>query len=105
MSEAQIVAERCDSNRHEGGAAVSFGAAEWLSFGAAPVFAIMALLTAVDGGSATVALCSGGHGASPLGGMLPMYVLMSAFHFSPWVRLITKRQMQPRRRSERSEII
>jgi hypothetical protein len=92
MNEAQIVAERCDANGREGGAAISYGVADWLGFGAAPVFAIMALLTAVDDGGSPVVFCSGGHGAFPLGGMLPMYALMSAFHSTPWLRLIAKRR-------------
>ena len=53
------------------------GAAGWLSLAAAPTFAIMALMTAVLGGGASEALCSS---ASPLSGMIPMYLLMSAFH-------------------------
>ena len=32
-------------------------------------------------------LCSAAHGM-PLGGMVPMYLLMSAFHLAPWLRLI-----------------
>lgn len=69
------------------------GAAGWLSLAAAPTFAIMALMTAVIGGGAPEALCSS---ASPLSGMVPMYLLMSAFHSAPWLKLIAKR----RRRSE-----
>jgi hypothetical protein len=61
----------------------------WLSLAAAPTFAVMALLTAMPGGGATDALCSA-MGASPLGGMIPMYLLMSAFHSAPWLRLIAK---------------
>ena len=30
--------------------------------------------------------------ASPLSGMVWMYMLMSAFHAAPWLRLITRRQ-------------
>ncbi len=41
-------------------------------------------------------LCMGGQGASPLGGMVPMYLLMSAFHLAPWLRL--RRQGSVRRR-------
>jgi hypothetical protein len=63
-------------------------AAEWLGLAAAPTFAIMALLTAVDGGSAPNMLCSATQAASPLTGMVPMYVLMSAFHSAPWLKLI-----------------
>ena len=59
------------------------GAADCLSLAAAPTFAVMALVTAV-GGSPLDAFCS----ASPLGGMAPMYLLMSAFHMAPWLKLI-----------------
>lgn len=61
----------------------------WLSLAAAPTFAIMALLTAMPGSGAADVLCSAA-GASPLGGMIPMYLLMSAFHSTPWLRLIAK---------------
>jgi hypothetical protein len=64
------------------------GAAGWLSLAAAPTFAIMALMTAVLGGGAPEALCSS---ASPLGGMVPMYLLMSVFHSAPWLKLIAGR--------------
>jgi hypothetical protein len=61
--------------------------ANWLSLAAAPTFAVMALLTALLG-TAPDMLCSAMH-ASPLGGMVPMYLLMSAFHLAPWLRLIS----------------
>jgi hypothetical protein len=65
-------------------------AAGWLGLAAAPVFATMALLTAtLDSGPAAM-LCSAAHGW-PLGGMVPMYVLMSAVHAAPWLRLIDAR--------------
>jgi hypothetical protein len=39
-------------------------------------------------GGGTESLCSAsGHGAL-MSGMVPMYVLMSAFHVGPWLRLI-----------------
>ena len=63
------------------------GADRWLSLAAAPIFAVMALLTGVFGGGVD-AMCSVA-GASPLGGMVPMYLLMSAFHSAPWLRLIS----------------
>ncbi|WP_026871293.1 hypothetical protein [Inquilinus limosus] len=63
------------------------GAADWLGLAAAPTFALMALVSAVSGGEADV-LCSAA-GASPLAGMVPMYLLMSAFHMAPWLRLMT----------------
>ena len=70
-----------------------------LSLAAAPTFAIMAALTAVDGGGMSDMLCSAAHAASPLSGMVPMYVLMSAFHLAPWLRLISPRQGGARRSS------
>jgi hypothetical protein len=51
-------------------------AADWLSLGAAPTFALMA------------ALCSAGSHACALEGMVPMYVLMSLFHTAPWWRRV-----------------
>lgn len=62
-------------------------AAGWLGLAAAPTFALMALLTALPIGGPVEMLCMSGHG-SPLGGMVPMYLLMSAFHAAPWLRLL-----------------
>ncbi len=61
----------------------------WLGLAAAPTFAAMALVTIVHGGDAAV-MCSTVHGASPLGGMALMYVLMSAFHSASWLKLISR---------------
>jgi hypothetical protein len=61
-----------------------------LSFAAAPTFAVMALMTATDGEPQL--LCTTAHLGSPLGGMIPMYLLMSAFHSGPWLRLISGRR-------------
>ena len=60
-----------------------------LSLAAAPTFAMMALLTGLLGSAD--ALCSIA-GASPLGGMVAMYLLMSAFHLAPWLKLISRRR-------------
>jgi hypothetical protein len=62
-----------------------------LSLAAAPTFAMMALLTGVLGCGPVDALCSLA-GASPLSGMVPMYLLMSAFHLAPWLKLISTRR-------------
>ena len=70
----------------------TLGAADWLCLAAAPTFAIMALLAGVVGGGKLDPLCSAAHGASPLGGMVPMYLLMSAFHSAPWLKLIANRR-------------
>lgn len=65
-----------------------FGLADWLCLAAAPTFAAMALLTAAyDNGDMT---CMSG--ASMLSGMVPMYLLMAAFHLAPWLRLVGSRR-------------
>jgi hypothetical protein len=63
-----------------------------LSLAAAPTFLIMALLTGVNAGGVPDGLCSAAHDASRLTGMVPMYVLMSAFHLAPWLRLLSTRR-------------
>jgi hypothetical protein len=62
-------------------------AAEGLALAASPTFAVMALLTRVFSGDPAEMLCSTAHG-SPLSGMVTMYLLMSAFHMAPWLKLI-----------------
>jgi hypothetical protein len=73
------------------------GATGLLPFAAAPTFALMALLGAVSGSGPPEGLCSGGHEASPLTGMVAMYVLMSAFHSAPWLELMSRRRSASRR--------
>ncbi|MBR0960237.1 hypothetical protein [Bradyrhizobium japonicum] len=63
--------------------------ARWLALAATPTFAVMAVLTAGLGGGPADMLCAAGQG-SLLGGMVPMYLLMSAFHASAWLRLIAE---------------
>lgn len=70
-------------------ARVLSGAAEGLHLMAAPTFAIMALVTGISGNGAAATLCA--HDASPLGSMAAMYVLMSMFHLTPWLKLLSKR--------------
>ncbi|WEX77190.1 hypothetical protein PYH37_005578 [Sinorhizobium numidicum] len=69
--------------------AAARGIADWLSLAAAPTFAIMALLTAATGGADMI--CSSTQDASPLNGMVPMYLLMAAFHSAPWLKLVSSR--------------
>jgi hypothetical protein len=76
--------------------ATAFDAADLLSLAAAPTFAIMALLTGVLGGGPLDVLCSAAPDASPLTGMLLMYLLMSAFHSAPWLKLISSRRSDAR---------
>jgi hypothetical protein len=77
-----------DHNVERGAAAL--GMAKALSLAAAPTFAVMALLTL--GGSSDM-ICSAADG-SPLGGMVPMYLLMSAFHLAPWLKLVSNRRLR-----------
>jgi hypothetical protein len=70
----------------------AFHPADWLGFAASPTFAIMALLTGVSGGAPLDTLCAAARDASPLGGMAAMYLLMSAFHLAPWLKLLPMRR-------------
>lgn len=80
-------APRRDVGICAGSGSAASGLADWLGLAAAPTFALMALLTGVFGGQPDM-LCA----ASPsqLNGMVVMYLLMSAFHVAPWLRLIAK---------------
>jgi hypothetical protein len=66
------------------------GLAKWLGLAASPTFAAMAVLTSP--GSAPMVLCSEVAGF-PLGGMVPMYLLMSVFHAAPWLKVIAGRSV------------
>ena len=89
MSEAVTGRRGCGVIDGEHDSATAMGAADLLYLAAAPTFALMALLTGMLGGGSPDALCSG---ASPLSGMLPMYLLMSAFHLAPWLKLNSSRR-------------
>jgi hypothetical protein len=73
------------------GVAAARPLARWLALAATPTFAIMAVLTAIIGGGPAEMLCGTGQG-SVLGGMVPMYLLMSAFHSAAWLRLVAERR-------------
>jgi hypothetical protein len=64
--------------------------ADGLSLGAAPTFAFMATITGILGVDPHELLCTGASHSSVLSGMVPMYVLMSAFHSAPWLKLISR---------------
>lgn len=57
-----------------------------LGLAATPTLAAMALISGIGG--PTDMLCATGH-APLLSGMAPMYLLMSAFHSAPWLKLIS----------------
>ena len=63
--------------------------AAFLGIAAAPSFAAIAVLTTLRGGDRMGTIC--GLEPSSLGGMVPMYLLMSVFHSAPWMKLIGER--------------
>jgi hypothetical protein len=82
---------------HESRTAATLGAADWIGLAAAPTFALMALLTGAFGGGKMAMICASAPEPSSLGGMVPMYLLMSAFHSAPWLKLITNRRISAHR--------
>jgi hypothetical protein len=69
-------------------------AADWLALAAAPTFALMAALTAFGIAGHPVPMC--GEISPPLlSGMVSMYLLMSAFHLAPWLRLASRPASPP----------
>lgn len=75
--------------RSESRPAAALRTADWLHLAAAPTFAIMAPLTSVLGGAQPDIFSSAMQATSPLSGMVPMYLLMSAFHLPPWLKLVS----------------
>lgn len=63
--------------------------ARWLGLAAAPTFALMAWISAV--GSAGMTMCSAAPAFMPISDMALMYLLMSLFHVSPWLKLFSAR--------------
>lgn len=66
--------------------------ADALCLAATPAFAAMALLTVLFRDEMPM-ICS--VGAFPLNGMVPMYLLMSLFHASPWLKLLARKHGRP----------
>ena len=73
---AQWSNERVSRGRDAGG---------WLGLAASPSFALMAWIAASDAPQMT--MCLPASGMLPIGGMASMYLLMSLFHLSPWLKL------------------
>ena len=86
-----------DAIGRESRTAAALGAVAWLGLAASPTFAIMALLTGVLGGGKMAMICAAAQEPLSLGGMVPMYLLMSAFHSAPWLKLIANRRTSARR--------
>ncbi len=60
-----------------------------LGLAAAPTFALMASMSAI--GSPGMAMCSAASAFVPINDMALMYLLMSVFHLSPWLKLLCAR--------------
>ncbi len=56
----------------------------WLALAASPTFASMAWISAND---MQAGICASPPGTLPISGMAFMYLLMSLFHLSPWLKL------------------
>ena len=78
--------------RREGSAAAGLAVPHWICLAATPTFAVMALLAGVHAAGAHDVLCAASE-ASPLNGMAFMYLLMSAFHSAPWLKLILRNRI------------
>jgi hypothetical protein len=81
---------RHDADTCTGGGDAAPGVAFWLGFAAAPTFALMAFWTCFFSCQPDM-LCMATQDSSPMSGMTVMYLLMSAFHLSPWLKLISGR--------------
>jgi len=64
------------------------GLDRWLALAAAPTLALMAGIAAND---APAALCASGSRLMPIDSMASMYLVMSLFHLSPWLKLVFDR--------------
>jgi glycerol-3-phosphate acyltransferase PlsY len=63
--------------------------AGWLGLAAAPTFALMAWISAVS--SPGMTMCSAASAFMPINDMALMYLLMSLFHASPWLKVFPAR--------------
>jgi hypothetical protein len=86
MISAQATAARTNGCAGSGESA-SPGAAGLLGLAATPKFAAMALGTAFCSGQMDM-ICAA-TGGMPMSGMSIMYALMSVFHVSPWLKLLS----------------
>jgi hypothetical protein len=73
----------------------------WLGLAASPTFALMAWISAAYAPHAVI--CSSAPGGLPIDGMTWMYLLMSLFHVTPWLKLAFARSKQLPNPTTRSE--
>ncbi|WP_026792114.1 hypothetical protein [Pleomorphomonas oryzae] len=67
--------------------------AGWLGLAATPTFAVMAWVTALG----PPGMCTAAPPWMPVNDMALMYLLMSLFHLSPWLRVLSHRLAAPHR--------
>ena len=104
MSTAYIVTETPIDEGAGSGRTAAPCVGRWLGLAATPTFAIMALWNTLFSGHPDM-LCMAIRGSSAMSGMTMMYLLMSVFHSSPWLKLIaTRRNCARRHARSRSEI-
>ncbi|MCX2721751.1 hypothetical protein [Roseibium salinum] len=73
------------TGKWNGRARQSPGAAGWLGLAASPTFALMAWMSWND--ASQLHICSPASDILPIDGMTWMYLLMSLFHATPWLKL------------------
>jgi len=81
---------RHDADACDGSGDAAPGLASWLGLAGAPTFALMALWSAFFSSQPDM-ICTATQDSAPMSGMTVMYLLMSAFHSSPWLNLIAGR--------------
>lgn len=64
-----------------------------LGLAAAPSFVLMAAFSALS--SPGTMMCSAATAFAPINDMVLMYLLMSLFHLSPWMKLLSVRLQRP----------
>ena len=78
-----------DSRKRPAHAGFALNIGEWLALAAAPTFASMAWLSALDAHG--MAICATASSFSPVNNMALMYLVMGIFHLSPWLKLASAR--------------
>lgn len=62
-------------------------ASGWLALAAAPILALMGAIAAISSPGMTI--CTAASPLAPINDMALMYLLMSVFHLSPWLKLFS----------------
>jgi hypothetical protein len=91
MSTAYIVTETPIGGGAGNGGTAAPCVVRWLGLAGTPTFALMALWSTLFSGHPDM-LCMAIRGSSAVSGMTVMYLLMSVFHSSPWLKLIATRR-------------